>query len=145
MMTGGMKTVTFAELPDLAERAWERTSDTIPEYNRHGDVLNVYWGRLDEERPEFQFYLLDDSDEILARAHTIPLRWDRSGGGLPAGIDGAIARGFEEDGANVLCAMVITVPLDLQGRGISAAAVQAMREIAGRHGLTDLIAPVRPN
>ncbi len=87
MMTGGMKTVTFAERPDLAERAWERTSDTIPEYNRHGDVLNVYWGRLDEERPEFQFYLLDDSDEILARAHTIPLRlgqerrrsagWDR--------------------------------------------------------------------
>ena len=47
---------------------------------------------------------------------------------MPAGIDGAIARGFDEAGANVLCALLVMVPPDAQGRGLSA-----------------LVAPVRPS
>jgi hypothetical protein len=64
---------------------------------------------------------------------------------LPAGIDGAISRGFDEGGANALCALLIAVPRDIQGRGASAAAVRAMGDIARRHGLGTLIAPVRPS
>lgn len=140
-----MKTATVAERPDLVEPAWQRTSDTLPEYNGHGDVLNVYWGRLTEERPEFQFHLIDDGDEILARARSIPVRWDGTVEDLPAGIDGAIARGFDEGGANTLCALVIMVPRDLQSRGLSRQAVEAMREIARAHGFGSVIAPVRPS
>src|SRR5438874_1738411 len=40
---GEMQTVTVAERPELLERAWEETIGTIPEYNRHGDVINAYW------------------------------------------------------------------------------------------------------
>jgi hypothetical protein len=145
IITGEMRAVTVAERPELTEPAWELTRDAFPEYNNHGDVLNVYWGRLTEERPEFQFHLIGDDDEILARARSIPVRWDGSVEDLPAGIDGAIARGFDEEGANVLCAMVIMVPRKLQGRGLSAVAAQAMRKLARRHGLTALIAPVRPS
>jgi hypothetical protein len=140
-----MRLVTVAEGPDLVERAWERTSDTLPEYNSHGDVLNAYWGRLTEERAEFQFHLVGEGDEILARARSIPMRWDGTVEDLPAGIDGAIARGFDEAGANTLCAMIVMIPSDLQGRGVSALAVEAMRTIAQRHGLGALIAPVRPS
>ena len=140
-----MQTATVAERPDLAAPAWERTRDTLPEYNNHGDVLNVYWSRLTEERPEFQFHLIGDSEEILARARSIPVRWDGTIDDLPAGIDGAIARAFDEGGANVLCALVIMVPRDLQSRGLSATAVEAMRAIAREHGLGSLIAPVRPS
>jgi GNAT superfamily N-acetyltransferase len=130
--------------PDVSERAWELTKDTIPEYNNHGDVLNVYWPRLTEELPDFQFHVLD-GDDVLARARTVPLRWDGSVEDLPDGIDGAIARGFEERGANTLCALVIMVPRDLQGRGASRLALRGMIEIAREHGLAALIAPVRPN
>jgi len=140
-----MKTATVAERPELAGPAWERTCDTLPEYNNHGDVLNVYWGRLTEERPEFQFHLIGDGDEILALARSIPVRWDGTVDDLPAGIDGGISRGFDEEAANVLCAMLIAVPPNQQGRGLSAIAVQAMRELARRHDLRALIAPVRPN
>ena len=117
----------------------------MPEYNNHGDVLNEYWPRLTETLPEFQFHLVGDDDEILARARTIPVRWDATTADLPAGIDGAIKRGFDEGGANALCALVIMVPRDLQGRGLSAAAVEGMASIARRHGLGSLIAPVRPS
>ena len=140
-----IRIATVTERPDLLELAWERTQDTLPEYNNHGDVLNEYWPRLTEERPDFQFHLVGEDDEILARARSIPVRWDGTVGDLPDGIDGAIARGFDEGGANVLCALLIMVPRDVQGQGVSAAAVKAMSEIARKHRLGSLIAPVRPS
>lgn len=136
---------TVEERPELAEPGWQATSDAMPEYNSHGDVLNRYWPRLTEERPAFQFHLVDAEGDIVARARSLPIRWDGSVEDLPAGIDGAIARGFDEEGANVLCAMVIMIPRSLQGRGLSARAVEAMAEIARRHSLSALIAPVRPS
>jgi hypothetical protein len=137
--------VTVAERPDLTEPALAATADALPEYNNHGDVLNLYWPRLTAELPEFQFHLIDADGQILARARTVPVRWDGTVNGLPAGIDGAIARGFEEGGANVLCALVIMIPRARQGRGLSARAVLAMRELSARNGLDGLLAPVRPS
>jgi hypothetical protein len=136
---------TARERPELLEPAWERTRDTLPEYNDHGDVLNEYWPRLTGERPDFQFHIVGDGDEILARARSIPLRWDGTAEDLPAGIDGAIARGFDEPDANVLCALLVQVPRDLQSKGTSAVALEAMSGIARSHGLGSLIAPVRPS
>ena len=130
-----MKAFTVAERPELAGPAWDATQDAFPEYNNHGDVLNEYWGRLTEEQPEFQFHLVGDDGEILARARCLPVRWDGTLEDLPAGIDGAIVRGFDEGGANVLCAMVIQIPRGLQGRGLSAVALSAMADIGRAHGL----------
>ena len=124
--------------------AWEATSDAMPEYNNHGDVLNEYWSGLTVDHPDFQFHVVD-GDEILLRARTIPVRWDGTIEDLPAGIDGAIARGFDEGGANVLCALVIMIPRRLQGRGLSRIGVESMIEIARKHGLGAVIAPVRPS
>src|SRR5438105_430232 len=129
-----MEIATVAERPDLSERAWELTKDVLPEYNNQGDILNVYWPRLTEERPDFQFNLVGEGDEILARARSIPIRWDGTVEDLPGGIDGAIARGFDEDGADVLCALVVMIPRGLQGRGLSSEAVRAMLTLARRHG-----------
>ena len=140
-----MKAVTAAARPDLLELAWEATKAVLPEYNNHGDVLNEYWPRLTAEFPDFQFHLIGDDDQILARARCIPLYWDGTTDGLPAGIDGALVCGFERADANTLCALVITVPRSIQGQGVSAAALRAMGNIARSHGLQSLIAPVRPN
>jgi hypothetical protein len=144
-MVGEMSIATASERPELLEPAWEQTREALPAYNSHGDVLNDYWPRLTDERPDFQFHLVGDDDEILARARSIPVRWNGTIEDLPTGIDGAIARGFDEGGANALCALIIAVPRDLQGRGVSAMAVRAMGEIARRHGFGSLIAPVRPS
>jgi hypothetical protein len=42
-MIKGMNVATVTERPDLVEPGWQATSDVIPEYNNHGDVLNRYW------------------------------------------------------------------------------------------------------
>ena len=140
-----MKTFTLAERPDLDAPGSQLTGEAFPEYNYHGDVLNRYWGRLSEERPDFQFHLVGDDEEILARGHSIPVRWDGAVDGLPDGIDGAIARGFDEGAANTLCALLIAIPSGLQRRGLSSDALEAMVAIARHHGLGSLIAPVRPS
>ena len=72
---GEVRTVTLAERAGLDERAWEATNEAFPEYNLHGDTLNVFWSRLSEERPQFQFCLVDESDAILARGESLPVRW----------------------------------------------------------------------
>ena len=118
--------------------------DVLPEYNNHGDVLNVYWGRLTEELPEFQFHLVEDGEPV-ARARSVPIRWEGTVGDLPAGIDGAIARGFDEGGASWLCALLIVVPAFAQGRGLSRVAVEGMIRLAREHGLDGVVAPVRPS
>ena len=46
---------------------------------------------------------------------------------------------------NVPVGVNAQVPRDLQGRGLSTQALKAMLELARRHGLTRLIAPVRPS
>ena len=81
----------------------------------------------------------------MARARSVPVRWDGTVEDLPDGIDGAIARAFDEGGANTLCAMVIMVPRTVQSRGASRLALEAMVAIARDHGFDVLIAPVRPN
>ena len=139
-----MQVWTAAERPDLLDAAWEATKDVLPEYNNHGDVLGQYWGRLVPERAEFQFTVVD-GEAPVARARCVPVRWDGTVEGLPAGIDGAVARAFDEEGADVLCALLIAVAPGVQGRGVSRVALEGMVGIARAHGFPDLIAPVRPS
>jgi hypothetical protein len=106
--------------------------------------MNAYWPRLLDELPDFQFHVLD-GDEVIARARCLPVRWDGSIDDLPDGIDGAMIRAFDEGGANVLCALLISVPRAHRKTGASRLALAGMVEIARRHGLDRLIAPVRPS
>jgi GNAT superfamily N-acetyltransferase len=140
---------TAAERRDVWARADGLDTDVWPEYNRHGDVLNEYWGSLDEEFAEFQFVLYDEeTDELLAEGHTIPFHWDGTVAGLPAGIDGVVADAFRQRAAGraptALSALAIEVPPERQRGGLSGRMLAAMLEIAARHGLGDLVAPLRP-
>src|SRR5258706_13838955 len=121
-----------------------------PEYNRHGDVLNRWWGLLDEELPEFQFVLYDDGAElVLAQGFTGPLAWTGQDGALPDGIDPAIEQIFAQrrshEPVSALCALAAEIPHGGRGHGLAAEILSGMRKIAQRNGLRHLIAPVRPS
>ena len=141
---------TAKERPDLAERGAALTPEVWPEYNAHGAVPLRFWPGLYDEFPEFQFVLYDEeTDEVVAEGHSLPLRWEGTAEALPAGIDGAMPAAFElrahGEAANTLCAMAIEIPPRHQGRGLSRVMIDAMLAIAAAHGLGDLIAPVRPS
>ena len=140
---------TAAERPDL----WEVGSgapSVWPEYNRHGDVINQWWGLLDEELPEFQFVLYDDeADSVLAQGFTGPLAWTGQDEALPDGIDPAIEQIFAQRRSrapvSALCALAAEIQPHGRGRGLATEILAGMRKIAQRNGLRHLIAPVRPS
>jgi GNAT superfamily N-acetyltransferase len=115
-----------------------RGAGIATEFDRHGETFLRYGSRLGEF-PEFQFETEDG-----VRGHALPVRWDGTVEDLPRGIDGSFERAFEEGGGNVLCAVNVTVPPGLRGRGLSRKALQRMIELARGHDLGSLIAPVKP-
>ena len=118
--------------------------------NLHGDVLNRWWGHLDVELADFQFLLYDEeNDEVVAEGHTGPLRWNGSERMLPDGIDAAIQQIFGQhrghETVNTVCALAAESPRDGRTRGLAPQLLSAMRSIGQRHGLTHMVAPVRPS
>jgi GNAT superfamily N-acetyltransferase len=144
-----LRVLTWAQRPDLAARG-PRSEDVWPEYNLHADVFDDWWGPLVEELPEYQFALYDEeADAVLAEAHTGPLAWTGGDADLPGGLDEALRRvvSGRRDGTapDTLCAFAAEVDPGTRGRGLAAALLNGMREIAAREGLARLIAPVRPS
>ena len=140
---------TAAERPDLWERGIE-SAEVWPEYNLHGDVLNQWWGLLDQELADLQFVLHDDeTDSVVAEGHTAAFAWDGDDASLPDGIDRAIEVAFRDHRAgtpvDTLCALAAESPRDGRRRGLAVEILDAMRTLAQRHGLRHLVAPVRPS
>ncbi len=144
---GPIVTFTARERPDL----WEATSSTFrdvwPEYNTHANESGTYFGALVPRFAQFQLLLVDRStDQVVARARTIPFRWDGSLEDLPDGIDTLGLRAVEDPSSpTALCALSAEVLPSQQGRGLSRRVLLQMAETARRAGLAPLVAPVRPN
>ena len=97
-----------------------------------------------DEFPDFQFVLVD-GDEVLAEGHSVPIRWDRTVDGLPAGIDGAFERSFAGEEPNALCAMAVEILPAHQSRRLSVPMLEHLKAIAAREGFDALVAPLRPS
>ena len=140
------RVVRYAQRSDLWAGSDMRSAEVWPEYNLHGDVLNRHWGRLFERFPEFQFALVGDRDVVLAEGHTAPCRWDGTPAGLGEGIDEMLVAALDSSAEpTALCALAAEILPAHRGRGLAAALLDAMAEIAREHGLSHLIAPVRPS
>ncbi len=121
-----------------------------PEYNKHGAVMNRYWGRLYTDFPDYQFVMLDEeADEVLAEGHSLPCRWDGTVEGLPAGIDALVEQAFvllaEGNEPNAAAALAVEIKPEARRRGLSGLMLQAMGGFYQGRGFESLIAPVRPS
>jgi hypothetical protein len=123
----------------------------FPEFMYNNAPMSVWWQSLYNEFAEYQFILIDkDSRELMALGNCLPLFWDSPLEELPEeGIEWASRTAYEQHKAgikpNILSAYQIIVSREARGKGISRIAVETMIGEARSHGLTKLIAPVRPN
>jgi hypothetical protein len=121
-----------------------------PEFLGHDAVVNAHWRFLYELAPDYQLALLDEQTESLAVVgNCIPIRWDGDPGTLPdRGIDAVLEDGVgclrEQGTPTAASALMIVASPERLGRGVSRDAIGAMAEVVRRHGLADLVAPVRP-
>jgi hypothetical protein len=144
-----LQTVRYSERPELWDQPGDLFEGVWPEYNVHGDVVASHWERLFEDFPQYQFALVDQDAQVMARGHSVPVAWDGSDAGLRPGIDATITDGFALRSAagtpTALSALSAEVPVRYRSRGLAPAVLTAMSALASQDGLADLIAPVRPN
>jgi hypothetical protein len=146
-----LRAFTLGERPDLEAAVHRLVASLWPremEYIHHDPVCGRHWGSLYRQFAEFQPVLCDARGAVIAAGFTIPLVWSGRMRDLPSGVDGALERGVRGRARGrpptTLSALLAAVAPDQQGRGHSARVIRAMRAIAARHGLRELIAPVRP-
>jgi GNAT superfamily N-acetyltransferase len=144
-----LHTVTLAQRPDLAASIPAVTASRWPTFMLAGEGGHgVDVAELLAAVPQHQVLLLDHDDDVLAVGLSVPLRWDRTVDGLPAGWDGAVsaAAGLVRDGdlPDTVCALSITMTPAATGRGLAARMVDALKAAAAGAGINAMIAPVRP-
>ena len=144
-----LRVETAAGRPDLWDLVNDegRFEDLWPEYNRHGNHAGRYFGALVPTHAHLQLLYVDDrTGQVIARGRTIPFRWDGTLADLPPGIDVAGVRAVTETlPPTALSALAAEVDPSYQASGLSALLLVSMRDVARRHGLGPLVAPVRPN
>jgi len=145
-----LKIVTHTERPDLNDR-WNEAADKVwPLFMLHDAVVGQFWSGLGQHFPNYQLYLVDDqTDTLVGVGNTVPVAWDGSVVGLPGGIDDVLTSAIGNRDAQrpdtTLCALQAALLPGNTGQGFSTLIIRAMRNVAARRGLADLIAPVRPN
>jgi GNAT superfamily N-acetyltransferase len=146
-MPDGLKVFTLAERPELGSRV-RSLPQTFPEFMYHDATVDRYWPCLFTDFAGFQLAICDRGDEVVAAGFCIPVFWDETLEGLPAGVDGVLEHGVRDlevgQAPAVVSALLATVLPAVRGRGLSSVVLTAMKTIAAENGLGALIAPVRP-
>jgi GNAT superfamily N-acetyltransferase len=144
----GHHIVSLAERPDLISPSDHFNGSAWPAFMLESPVANGLFGRCFSDWPEFQFVLLGEDDAIVATNNAMPLVWDGSDDGLPAGWEDQVIRSVADHdaghAANTLGAMQIVVDPKIQGAGLSGTMVGAMWAAARNAGFGAVIACVRP-
>src|SRR5215831_17948023 len=116
---------------------------------KHDSIGNLFFSDNRTAHPDFGLIAYDaaDPDQAIARAFFVPFHWDGDPalGELPVdGWDGVIWRSARDrqigQKPNMVSALEITVPTDLQGTGLSGKMLAAMRDNVKRLGFEHLVA-----
>lgn len=133
--------------PELAEKLGS-FGDLWMELVFHTEKGDLYYHHVWDTFADFNFYLGEDEDHLVAAGICMPLYWDGNPDSLPTGWDDVLELGVKqhEEGIapNTVSALAAMVSKDHQGQGLSKYAIRTMKGLAKKHGLYQFIAPVRP-
>ena len=105
-------------------------------------------GSVRDSFPNLHIVLVKDGEYPVAAGWGVPIRWSGDVGGLPSGYTDSLRRALDlraEDGQPdtlVICAGVVHP--EHKGSGIATSLIRALIDLAGRGGLSKVIAPLRP-
>jgi GNAT superfamily N-acetyltransferase len=135
---------------NLMAKAHTVTAVEWPEFMMHDPIAVAHFHCLYDNYPEFQFVAVErDSGAVAAVGNCGPVLWDQPIESLPDrgwdwALEDMVATGGLKD-QNYLCALQIVVSARWRGKGLSHFLLDHMKSVGRRHGLPELLAPVRPN
>lgn len=144
------KIITLGQRPGLAKQVL-RLGPSVwqgHEFMLHDEAANRYWPALFNVFSDFQLALCDETGTVIAAGNTVPIVWDGTVAGLPAGFDAVLEQGVQDHARQrrptALSALFAVVAPEHHGEGLSSLVLRGMKALAARHELPFLIAPVRP-
>ncbi|MBO0803326.1 MAG: hypothetical protein J2P25_09675 [Nocardiopsaceae bacterium] len=138
-----LRIATIAERPGMKSTFTDADADPWPAFMGEDPLASLFYSVNRITHPEYGLIAYDASapDQAIARAFCASFAWDGDPalGELPAdGWDGVIWRSARDRQAgrkpNLVSALEITIRTDLQGTGLSAKMLAAMRDNAARLG-----------
>lgn len=140
IISGNAQLNILKKISELRKQVWPdfiRVSDDI--------IFKIY-----ELYPDFQISLLDNNNELIGIANSIPLIWSKSlfelsNDGVGWVINTGVNEQYDIDLTNVLCAISITVAENHRNKGISKILLQHLKNISSNKFFSSLIVPVRPS
>jgi GNAT superfamily N-acetyltransferase len=148
-MSGKLRIQTVAERSDLdAGKLEAPLVATWPPFVLADPVAERHWDRVLGDFAAWQLLAFDDAGELAAFGHSVPFHWTGHPADLPGGWDAVLTQAVADHDAGrrptTLAALSITVRDSRRGQGLSRVVLSALRTLAARAGLPDLVAPVRP-
>jgi GNAT superfamily N-acetyltransferase len=145
-----VKAYTLRERPDL-EADYDRLADLgWPRFMRQHELLGLgaFWPSLFTTWADFQFALYDDHGTVAAIGHSVPFVWDGTANDLPPSLAALLRRAAEDRTTGrpptALSALAALVAPERRRAGLSRRVLETMMFYARVHGLSALVAPVRP-
>ncbi|MFD9005427.1 N-acetyltransferase [Streptomyces sp. NPDC059582] len=144
------KVSSLAARPEMLGRIVEMP-DSWPEFTLNDPVGNAHYGRIATELPQYVQFAEDERGEVVAHAYSVPFALAAEGRGeLPArGWDQVLVWAFSDLRRGVrpdtVSAISVVVAPHVQGGGLSAVMLRAMRDNARARGFHEVVAPVRPS
>jgi GNAT superfamily N-acetyltransferase len=145
-----VRVATLAERPDLLAAAYDFPG-AWPEFMYHDPLADLVYGHLADRYAAHYLVAEDPADpgRVVARALSLPVALGDVADLPDDGWDAAVlsGTGLQLSGGrpDMISALEITIQPAARGTGLSVVMLDAMRRNAAAHGLTDLVAPVRPN
>ena len=143
-----LKVRTLSGEAGLRDRFREFHRQAWPRFVHEGDGAGPLWSRIFTDFADFQFGLWDETGVLVAVGNSIPLIWDGTKADLPPNIPEILERGVavkrDDRRPTAHSALAAIVDPAHRGRGLARRVIETMAEIARRHGLKTLVAPVRP-
>lgn len=145
-----IKCIAFSELDNnLVDQYRSAVQNAFPKIILCSKVIKDYWDRVESYFPEFQLFLIDESNQLLGFVNALPLYWDKPLSTLPdEGWDWMLKQGVSdyENGIkpNTLGGLQIIVTKENLGKGYSKVLISEAKETVAKHGFDNFIIPIRP-
>ncbi len=123
-------------------------AEGFPNFITADREVKKYIGRVRECFPQLDVMLVDESDEPVATGWGVPISWSEETDDLPTSFADVLCRSVEihetlaDADTFVICGGVVHP--ERKGSGVAGELITALCAIGETHGLTRVVAPVRP-
>ncbi len=146
-MSVSFRIVPYREQPELGENVAALEAESFPRYIEE----DVVWAEVSpgfyDEFADFQFFVLNDNNQLVGMCNNVPFSWDGNPGHLPgyhAMLKTALSDWRAGKQPNAFSVVQAIIDPEYRGQGIPELIFDEAKRLACEHGMTSIMTALRP-